>query len=99
MCSHGNLNGRYNSGVTWFDVSNNEWIAVKTTLMMITKRQECLNNDNNEDTSAAFISSIEISDSIENAHIWIRTALNQTISEARARDVRRKSEGIMVIAQ
>ncbi|XP_070501929.1 protein scabrous isoform X2 [Chironomus tepperi] len=58
-CSHGNLNGRYNSGVTWYDLSNNEWMAVKTTLMMITKRQECLNENNEE----SYISSIDLNDS------------------------------------
>lgn len=61
-CSHGNLNGRYNSGVTWYDLSNNEWMAVKTTLMMLTKREECLNT-NSIAENAAYISSIEISDS------------------------------------
>ena len=57
-CSHGNLNGKYNSGVTWYDLSSNEWMAVKTTLMMITKRQECLNESNEE----GYISSIDVND-------------------------------------
>ncbi|KAG5678216.1 hypothetical protein PVAND_007908 [Polypedilum vanderplanki] len=66
-CSHGNLNGRYNSGVTWFDVTNNEWIAVKTTLMMITMRQECLNDSNNSEEM--YISSVEMNDNHLETHI------------------------------
>ncbi|KAK6627636.1 hypothetical protein RUM44_010115 [Polyplax serrata] len=27
-CQHANLNGRYNLGLTWFDGTRNEWIAV-----------------------------------------------------------------------
>lgn len=45
-------------------------MAVKTTLMMVTKREECLNLNNNNNNNiaaeiedAAYISSIEISDS------------------------------------
>lgn len=60
-CSHGNLNGRWNSGVTWYDLSNNEWMAVKTTIMMITKRQECLNESS--DSKESYISSIDVNDS------------------------------------
>lgn len=41
-CLHANLNGRYNLGLTWYDLSRNEWVAVKNTIMMITKRHECL---------------------------------------------------------
>lgn len=41
-CLHTNLNGRYNLGLTWYDLSRNEWVAVKNTIMMITKRHECL---------------------------------------------------------
>ncbi|KAM7343689.1 scabrous [Cochliomyia hominivorax] len=37
-CQHANLNGRYNLGLTWFDAARNEWIAVKSSQMMI-KRQ------------------------------------------------------------
>ncbi|XP_061399354.1 protein scabrous [Musca vetustissima] len=37
-CQHANLNGRYNLGLTWFDAQRNEWIAVKSSQMMI-KRQ------------------------------------------------------------
>ncbi|XP_037944202.1 protein scabrous-like [Teleopsis dalmanni] len=37
-CQHANLNGRYNLGLTWFDASRNEWIAVKSSQMQI-KRQ------------------------------------------------------------
>lgn len=40
-CQHANLNGRYNLGLTWFDASRNEWIAVKSSHMMITKRPNC----------------------------------------------------------
>ncbi|XP_055858863.1 protein scabrous [Episyrphus balteatus] len=40
-CQHANLNGRYNLGLTWFDASRNEWIAVKSSQMLITKRQSC----------------------------------------------------------
>ncbi|KAI8117174.1 Protein scabrous [Lucilia cuprina] len=37
-CQHANLNGRYNLGLTWFDAARNEWIAVKSSQMMV-KRQ------------------------------------------------------------
>lgn len=40
-CQHANLNGRYNLGLTWFDASRNEWIAVKSSHMMISKRNNC----------------------------------------------------------
>lgn len=40
-CQHANLNGRYNLGLTWFDALRNEWIAVKSSHMMITKRPNC----------------------------------------------------------
>lgn len=40
-CQHANLNGRYNLGLTWFDASRNEWIAVKSSHMMISKRPNC----------------------------------------------------------
>lgn len=34
-CQHANLNGRYNLGLTWFDATRNEWIAVKSSEMMV----------------------------------------------------------------
>ncbi|XP_052870443.1 protein scabrous-like, partial [Anopheles cruzii] len=40
-CQHANLNGRYNLGLTWFDASRNEWIAVKSSHMMIARRADC----------------------------------------------------------
>lgn len=40
-CQHANLNGRYNLGLTWFDAARNEWIAVKSSHMMISKRPNC----------------------------------------------------------
>nr|XP_029721948.1 protein scabrous-like [Aedes albopictus] len=40
-CQHANLNGRYNLGLTWFDASRNEWIAVKSSHMMIARRLQC----------------------------------------------------------
>lgn len=40
-CQHANLNGRYNLGLTWFDASRNEWIAVKSSHMMVTRRPMC----------------------------------------------------------
>lgn len=40
-CQHANLNGRYNLGLTWFDASRNEWIAVKSSHMIIRKRPNC----------------------------------------------------------
>ena len=42
-CQHANLNGRYNLGLTWFDASRNEWIAVKSSHMMISQNPECSN--------------------------------------------------------
>lgn len=40
-CQHANLNGRYNLGLTWFDASRNEWIAVKSSHMMVSRRADC----------------------------------------------------------
>ncbi|KFB52855.1 AGAP007031-PA-like protein [Anopheles sinensis] len=40
-CQHANLNGRYNLGLTWFDAARNEWIAVKSSHMMIARRPDC----------------------------------------------------------
>ncbi|XP_026475673.1 protein scabrous [Ctenocephalides felis] len=40
-CQHANLNGRYNLGLTWFDSGRNEWIAVKSSDMMVRRRQGC----------------------------------------------------------
>lgn len=40
-CQHANLNGRYNLGLTWFDSSRNEWIAVATSEMRVKKRDVC----------------------------------------------------------
>lgn len=40
-CQHANLNGRYNLGLTWFDATRNEWIAVKSSHMMILTRKNC----------------------------------------------------------
>lgn len=34
-CQHANLNGRYNLGLTWFDSSRNEWIAVARSEMKV----------------------------------------------------------------
>ncbi|XP_016957627.1 protein scabrous [Drosophila biarmipes] len=34
-CQHANLNGRYNMGLTWFDAARNEWIAVKSSRMLV----------------------------------------------------------------
>ncbi|EDV36350.2 uncharacterized protein Dana_GF12920 [Drosophila ananassae] len=34
-CQHANLNGRYNLGLTWFDAARNEWIAVKSSQMLV----------------------------------------------------------------
>ncbi|CAH1139815.1 unnamed protein product [Phyllotreta striolata] len=40
-CQHANLNGRYNLGLTWFDSSRNEWIAVADSEMRIKRRDVC----------------------------------------------------------
>ncbi|XP_025835773.1 protein scabrous-like, partial [Agrilus planipennis] len=40
-CQHANLNGRYNLGLTWFDSSRNEWIAVATSEMRLKRRPNC----------------------------------------------------------
>ncbi|XP_030387404.1 protein scabrous [Scaptodrosophila lebanonensis] len=37
-CQHANLNGRYNLGLTWFDAGRNEWIAVKSSQMLVKRR-------------------------------------------------------------
>nr|XP_022907876.1 protein scabrous [Onthophagus taurus] len=40
-CQHANLNGRYNLGLTWFDNSRNEWIAVASSEMRLKRRNVC----------------------------------------------------------
>ena len=40
-CQHANLNGRYNLGLTWFDGSKNEWIAVSASEMKVRRRDDC----------------------------------------------------------
>ncbi|KAJ8963847.1 hypothetical protein NQ317_003174 [Molorchus minor] len=40
-CQHANLNGRYNLGLTWFDSSRNEWIAVSNSEMRLKRRDVC----------------------------------------------------------
>ncbi|KAJ9584520.1 hypothetical protein L9F63_021130 [Diploptera punctata] len=40
-CQHANLNGRYNLGLTWFDSSKNEWIAVAWSEMKVRRRSDC----------------------------------------------------------
>ncbi|XP_044762095.1 protein scabrous isoform X1 [Coccinella septempunctata] len=40
-CQHANLNGRYNLGLTWFDSSRNEWIAISNSEMRVRKRAVC----------------------------------------------------------
>lgn len=42
-CQHANLNGRYNLGLTWFDAGRNEWIAVRSSQMMVKRlsSEEC----------------------------------------------------------
>ncbi|XP_047105891.1 protein scabrous [Schistocerca piceifrons] len=40
-CQHANLNGRYNLGLTWFDASRNEWIAVAWSEMRVRTREGC----------------------------------------------------------
>lgn len=63
-CQHANLNGRYNLGLTWFDSSRNEWIAVKSSHMMISRRADCHipnNNNNNNNNIYSTKSSITAS--------------------------------------
>ncbi|XP_050430438.1 protein scabrous-like [Adelges cooleyi] len=37
-CQHANLNGKYNFGLTWFDTSRNQWIAIAKSEMKVGKR-------------------------------------------------------------
>lgn len=54
-CQHANLNGRYNLGLTWFDAGRNEWIAVRSSQMMIKRRpsDECLAPSNGNEAPPA----------------------------------------------
>ncbi|EDW02021.1 protein scabrous [Drosophila grimshawi] len=49
-CQHANLNGRYNLGLTWFDAGRNEWIAVRSSQMLVKRRpsDECAPSNGNE---------------------------------------------------
>lgn len=44
-CQHANLNGRYNLGLTWFDGSKNEWIAVGRSEMRVRRRPNCTSHE------------------------------------------------------
>lgn len=55
-CQHANLNGRYNLGLTWFDAARNEWIAVKSSQMLIAKREKCYEDDELTNKSTTVIS-------------------------------------------
>lgn len=44
-CQHANLNGRYNLGLTWFNSDLNEWVAVKSSHMLVSKRDECTSDE------------------------------------------------------
>lgn len=37
-CQHANLNGKYNLGLTWFDRTRNEWIAVSQSEMKLKRK-------------------------------------------------------------
>ncbi|CAB3364039.1 Hypothetical predicted protein [Cloeon dipterum] len=43
-CQHVNLNGRYSLGLTWFDSTRNEWIAVAWSEMKVRRRAGCAAN-------------------------------------------------------
>ncbi|XP_028177639.1 protein scabrous isoform X1 [Ostrinia furnacalis] len=40
-CQHVNINGKYTLGLTWFDSARNEWIAVATSEMRLSRRRGC----------------------------------------------------------
>ncbi|RLU16782.1 hypothetical protein DMN91_010850 [Ooceraea biroi] len=40
-CQHANLNGRYSLGLTWFQSTSNEWMAVASSEMSVQRKQNC----------------------------------------------------------
>ncbi|KAH8300321.1 hypothetical protein KR044_012919 [Drosophila immigrans] len=58
-CQHANLNGRYNLGLTWFDAGRNEWIAVRSSQMMVKRlsSEECALPTNSGNVPVAATSS------------------------------------------
>lgn len=34
-CQHANLNGKYNYGLTWFNISHNQWMAIKNSVIKV----------------------------------------------------------------
>lgn len=56
-CQHANLNGRYNLGLTWFDAGRNEWIAVRSSQMLVKRlpSDECAPSSSNQAAAAAAI--------------------------------------------
>lgn len=40
-CQHANLNGRYSLGLTWFQSTSNEWMAVSAAEMLVQRKQSC----------------------------------------------------------
>ncbi|XP_067631731.1 protein scabrous [Eurosta solidaginis] len=65
-CQHANLNGRYNLGLTWFDAARNEWIAVKSSEMLIKRQQadKCSGSSSGGGYSNAAASAAEVATSI-----------------------------------
>ncbi|ALC40567.1 sca [Drosophila busckii] len=56
-CQHANLNGRYNLGLTWFDAGRNEWIAVRSSQMLVKRRpsEECATTQTTQTTTTPSI--------------------------------------------
>lgn len=40
-CQHANLNGRYTLGLTWYQSTSNEWMAVASSEMLVQRKQDC----------------------------------------------------------
>ncbi|XP_012057212.1 PREDICTED: protein scabrous-like [Atta cephalotes] len=40
-CQHANLNGRYSLGLTWYQSTTNEWMAVTSSEMSVQRKQDC----------------------------------------------------------
>ena len=83
-CQHANLNGRYNLGLTWFDGTTNEWIAVSFSEMKVKRRKNCatwnltfLNSANhNNDNSKTHLYGLTQRGTLSVSHILCKTMSN-----------------------
>lgn len=72
-CQHANLNGRYNLGLTWFDSTRNEWIAVKSSHMsVIPSKEKCTKYTDRSSTTITTTTSTTIKPTVDTNRLTTR---------------------------